>query len=107
MVHRQEVQVQTRDPDGGNPTPRRQGHVWRDAGTTRFVPYTTFTVRACLVEVVGARPFRAKAKRRKAAPVGELAASSEARSPYVTASGSGDGMVVKSVDLTRGAVQGR
>ena len=78
------------------------------AENRRGIPSRTplFTARACLVEVVGARPFRAKAKRRKAFPVGKLAGSSEARSPFVTAKGIGDGMAVKSVNLTRGAVQG-
>ena len=37
--------------------------------------------RERLVEVVGARPFRAKAKRREACAAGELAPSSEARFP--------------------------
>jgi len=96
MVHRQEVKVQTRGPDGGNPTPKRQGR-----RRHRLQP-----ARERLVEAVGARPFRAKAKRRKAAQAGKLASSSEARSLSVACGGSGDGMAVKSVDLTRGAVQG-
>jgi hypothetical protein len=33
------------------------------------------------VEVIGARPYRAKAKRREASAAGELARSSEARNP--------------------------
>ena len=39
------------------------------------------SVRSRLVEVIGARPFRAKAKRREATAAGELAPSSEARCP--------------------------
>jgi hypothetical protein len=58
------------------------------------------------VEVIGAWPFRAKAKRRKAARMGELAPSSEARFPLVTVGCSGDGMVMKSVGLTRGGLLG-
>lgn len=41
--------------------------------------------RGCLVEVIDERPFRAKAKRRKAYAAGELARSSEARNPSVAA----------------------
>jgi hypothetical protein len=58
------------------------------------------------VEAVGARPFRAKAKRRKAARAGELAPNSEAQNPFVARGGIGDGMAAKSVNLTRGAVPG-
>lgn len=67
----------TRGPDGGNPTPRRQGHVWREAGArwTRRTPF--FTARACLVEVVGARHDPNRVKRREASASGRLAASSE------------------------------
>ena len=55
MNHDQEVQVQTRGPDGGNPTPRRQGRVWREAGRARVVPHPPFfTARAGPKEVVGA-----------------------------------------------------
>jgi hypothetical protein len=28
MTHNQEVQVQTRDPDGGNPTPKTRALTW-------------------------------------------------------------------------------
>jgi hypothetical protein len=74
MTHNQEVQVQTRDPDGGNPTLKRQGR-WPCSGLK--------PARGRLVEVIGARPFRAKAKRREASAAGELAGSSEAQFPLV------------------------
>ena len=86
MINRQEVKVQARGPDGGNPTPKRQGR-WLGApgptdsgsrGQTERPP-----VRGRLVEVIGARPYRTKVKRRKAAWVGELADSSEAQYPLV------------------------
>lgn len=70
MTHRQEVQVQTRGPDGGNPTPRRQG---RRSNADRQ------PARGRLVEAVGARPCRARAKRREASAPGEPAPSGEAR----------------------------
>lgn len=69
-------------PDEGNLTPKRQGHQPRALG-----PVSPARVgcpaRGCLVEVIGARPFRAKAKRRKAYRMGKLAAGSEARSSSV------------------------
>jgi len=52
-------------------------------------------VRGCLVEAVGARPFRAKAKRREASVAGESAGSDEARFPLVSrAYGRRDGLEV-------------
>jgi len=63
--------------------------------------------RACPVEVIGVQPFRTKVKRRKAfSEGGELAPSSNALFPLALRDGSGDGMVAKSVDLTRGALPG-
>lgn len=73
MTRNQEVKVQTRDPDGGNPTPKRQGR-WPCSGLQPARQHR-------LVEVIGARPFRARAKRREASAAGELAPSSEARFP--------------------------
>lgn len=71
MNNRQEVKVQTRGPDRGNPTPRRQGRR----------PHTGLEpVRGRLVEVIGARPSRARAKRRKAGAAGKSAPSDEAQS---------------------------
>jgi len=56
------------------------------------------------VEVIGARLFRAKAKRRKARVPGESAAGDKAQYPLSGIACSGDGMVSKSVDLTRGGL---
>lgn len=65
-------------PDEGNLTPKRQGRQPRALG-----PVSPARVgrpaRGCLVEVIGAKPFRAKAKRRKAYRMGKLAAGSKAR----------------------------
>lgn len=80
MSNRQEVKVQTQDPDGGNLTPKRQGRrsgapdprQWHSPGGP---------VRGGLVEVIGARPFRTKVKRRKACVAGKPASSGEARYP--------------------------
>ena len=47
-------------------------------------PWTQPPVRGGLVEAVGARPFRAQAKRRKAAVMGEVARGTEARYPPVS-----------------------
>jgi hypothetical protein len=74
MTNRQEVRVQTRGPVGGNPTPKRQGRGAMGGQVGR-------PARARLVEVIGAWPFRAKAKRRKASRAGELASGSEAQYP--------------------------
>jgi hypothetical protein len=74
MANRQEVRVQTRGPGGGNPTPKRQGRGAMGVQVGR-------PARARLVEVIGAWPFRAKAKRRKASRAGELAGGSEAQYP--------------------------
>jgi hypothetical protein len=57
------------------------------------------------VEAVGALAFRTQVKHRKAWAVGELVPSSEARYPSVR-SRSGDGMTMKSVDLTQGDLSG-
>lgn len=53
------------------------------AGSTRLSERHAATepARGRLVEVIGARPYRAKAKRREATASGELAPSSEAQSP--------------------------
>jgi hypothetical protein len=54
MTHEQEVKVQTRGPDGGNPTPMKQGLRATEGPE----------------EAVGACPSRARAKRREAYEVG-------------------------------------
>ena len=82
MADRQEVQIHTRGPCGGNSTPMRQGHVrteYRRRGAV--VEDGVFTARACQVEVVGARPCRTRVKRREALAAGEPAASGEAQFP--------------------------
>jgi hypothetical protein len=38
MAFRKEIETQ--GPDGGNLTPKRQGHVGREAGQNTFRPYT-------------------------------------------------------------------
>jgi len=130
MIHRQEVKVQTWGPDGGNPTPTRQGHesgapgvvrpigkeevlkgkrIDHDATAGRHVAIIQEgrPARACLVEVIGVQPSRTNVKRRKAlSERGKLAGSSEALFPLALGEGSDDGMDAKSVDLTRGAVPG-
>ena len=82
MTNRQEVKVQTRDPDVGNPPPTRQG-----LGTGAPV-LSQRDVKRC--EAREGRsggshrcvPVQAKAKRRKAATVGKPAPSGEA--PYTS-----------------------
>jgi len=99
MTNRQEVQIQTRGPDGGNPPPTRQGRgamgkEWRRP------------VRARLVEVIGVRPYQVKTKRREALWRGKPAPSGKARSPSGLHECMGDEMVAKSVGLTRGGLSG-
>jgi len=104
MGARQEVKVQTRGPDEGNPTPMWQGRRpgapgRRDADSTGRDP-----VRGGLVEAVGVRPFRAKAKRREASAAGEPALSGEARySSELQAYGRRDGRKVWRSYLGRSA----
>lgn len=79
------MQVLTRGPNGGNPTPTRQG---RRCGAPhrprgRQVVSQRASVRGRLVEAIGARPFRTRVKRRKAGVEGELAPSDEAPFPLV------------------------
>lgn len=81
MTHEQEVKVQTRGPDGGNPTLMRQG------------------LRATEgpVEAVGAWPSRARAKRRKAYEVGRAGPWRLTQFPSEPVR-MGDGMVTKFVE---------
>ena len=72
----------------------------------RRVTTTAVPVKGGLVEVVGASLFRAKAKRRKAVLAGELAPGNEAQNPFVASDSSGDGMMTKFVNLTRGVLLG-
>ena len=69
-------------PDGGNPTPKRQGHCCGAPRPRQRDANVAEPARGCLVEVIGARLDRAKAKRRKAATLGEPARSGEAQYPY-------------------------
>lgn len=96
-ANRQEVQVQTRGPDGGNPTPMRQGRRSGSPGPRRWRS-PGGPARGRLVEAVGARPCRAQAKRQEAPAPGEPAAGGEAQCPFVVKFRSmGDGMVATSV----------
>ncbi len=90
MNNKQEVRVQTWGPSEGTQHRRDK------------CPRATEGA----VEVIGAKPFRAKAKRRKASVRGELAASSEARTPKSTYGRSGDEMALKLVVLTHGDLPG-
>ena len=82
MAARLEVKILTQSPDRGNLTPKRQGRrsgvPGRQGGVRAVVPWPT-PARGRLVEVIGAQPCRAKAKRRKASGTGEPAASGEAQ----------------------------
>ena len=80
-----QLQVLTRGPNGGNPTPTRQG---RRRGAPRRYPEGQVVpagtpVRGGLVEAVGVRLFRAQAKCRKAYVEDESAPSDEVRYPLV------------------------
>ena len=73
MNNEQEVKVQTRDPDRGNPTPRRQGQC---CGTPRLSGREANAQRPArdgLKEVIGARRSRTKVKCRKACATDEPA----------------------------------
>jgi len=81
---------------------RKDGKAGRDQSSREGRP-----ARACLVEVIGVQPFRTKVKRRKASSgMGKLSRSSNALFPLAPREGIGDGMVAKSVDITRGALPG-
>ena len=68
-------------PDGGNPTLKRQGHCCGAPRPRQRDANVAGPARGCLVEVIGARLDRAKAKRRKASELGERARSGEAQYP--------------------------
>jgi len=74
------VQVLTRGPDGGNPTLTRQGRRGGAPSRVGALP-SLHPARGGLVEAIGAKPFRAQAKRRKASVAGESARSDKARFP--------------------------
>jgi hypothetical protein len=94
--------ILTRGPNGGNPTPTRQER--SHEATWHRGPRGPSPARGRLVEAIGARPFRAKAKRREASVVGESARSDEARYPLVPrAYGRRDGLEVSWSYLVRSA----
>jgi hypothetical protein len=82
MSARSEVKVLSQSPDRGNLTPKRQlrrpGAPGREV-EVRVVAQRPTPARGRGVEAIGARPYRAKAKRRKAFWVGEPASSGKAR----------------------------
>jgi hypothetical protein len=105
MTNRQEVKVQTRDPGEGNPTPTRQGRRSGAPGPCRRRS-PGGPARGGLVEVIGVRPFRAKAKRRKASASGR--ARRRGRRPvFAGDAGVGaTGWPRSLLDLTRGGLLG-
>ena len=82
MIQRTGGESPNPGPDGGNPTLTRQGHRCGAPRLWRRDANVAGPARGCLVEVIGARPDRAKAKRRKATALGEPAPSGEAQYPY-------------------------
>lgn len=97
------TQVLPRGPDGGNPSPTRQG---RCCGAPQRLGcmLAQGPARGGLVEAIGARPFRAQAKRREASVVGESAPSDEARYPLLPrAYGRRDGHEISWSYLVRSA----
>lgn len=69
-------------PDGGNPTPKRQGRCCGAPRLRQADDNVAGPAKGCLVEVIGARLDRAKAKRRKADAQGRPASGGEAQYPY-------------------------
>ena len=98
MQDKPEVRILSRGPDGGNPTPKRQGLCSGKPELLRKVVHAAMPVKGGPKEVIGAHPFRAQAKRRKASTPGEPAASGT--SPISIGGDLGridDGMVAKFV----------
>ena len=75
------TQLLSRGPNGGNPTPKRQGHHPGAPGLIDTI--CRRPARGCLKEAVGAHPSRTKVKRREASVAGKSAFSDEARYPLV------------------------
>ena len=91
------MQIQSRGPNGGNPTPTRQG---RRCGAPQLpgAPEAPGPARGGLVEAIGVRPNRTKAKRREASVAGKSARGDEAPYPLVPrAYGRRDGLKVSLV----------
>jgi hypothetical protein len=98
MQNRPEVKILSRGPDGGNPTPKRQGLCLGKPGPQRRDANAVAPAKEGPKEVIGAHPFRAQAKRRKASTPGEPA--SGGTSPISIGGDLGrsdDGMDAKSV----------
>jgi hypothetical protein len=98
MFNVQEVKVQTRGPDRGNPTPRRQGPCCglprldgRDANAQR-------PAKDGLKEVIGAWRNRTKVKCRKARAMGEPASSGNAQYLSVVVTRTGNEIATKCID---------
>jgi hypothetical protein len=80
MNNKQEVEVQTRGLNRGNPTPKRQGLCCGAPRLSRGEANAARPAKGGPVEVIGAWPFRMKMKRRKACLVDEPAPRGEVRS---------------------------
>jgi hypothetical protein len=80
MNNKQEVKVQTRGLNRGNPPPRRQGLCCGEPRLSRGESNAAGPAKGSSVEVIGAWPFRMKVKRRKAYLVDEPAVGGEVRS---------------------------
>jgi hypothetical protein len=80
MNNKQEVKVQTRGPDRGNPTPRRQVRCCGLPRPEREDANIARPAKGRAVEVIGAQQFRTKVKRRKAYLVDEPAPRGEVQS---------------------------
>src|SRR3989338_1998665 len=89
-------QIQTWSPDGGNPTPMRQGRV----------PARILSVRERLVEVVGGCAFRTQVNHRKAIPADKRVVSREVRNPFVAGRVVVAGCGIRSIVLTQGSPTG-
>jgi hypothetical protein len=101
MFNVQEVKIQTRGPDRGNPTPKRQGLCrgaprlsGRDANAQR-------PARDSLKEVIGAWRNRMKVKCRKAHAMGKPAHGGNAQYLSVVAVRIGNENVTKCVEVTQ------
>jgi hypothetical protein len=81
MQNRPEVKILSRGPDGGNPTPKRQGLCSGKPVLLRRDANAVVPAKEGPKEVIGARPFRAQAKRRKASTPGEPATSGTTQYP--------------------------
>ncbi len=89
-------QIQTWSPDGGNPTPMRQGRV-----SARIL-----SVRRRLVEVVGGCVSRTQVNHRKANSADKLVTSGEIRFPFVAEGVWVAGCSIRSIVLTQGSPRG-